>query len=226
MTDRPILFNGAMVRALLDGSKTQTRRPLKPQPYVPYPYYDTTIDHHPVEFERDGGLWIPSSGGTSGNLPYRGTPIKCPYGVPGDRLWVQEAFALSKSDPDSGADTRYSADWDVPVYRADVPSSMTSPSAVTSWKPSVHMPRWASRITLEVIGVRVERVASVSEADAESEGIRKGAGGNWLDYQAEGCFYSARHSFASLWDSIYSEPGLRWEDSPWVWAVDFKVVRP
>lgn len=241
-TERPILFNGDMVRAIIDGSKTQTRRPIKPQPSVPYPYYDTTIAHHPVEFERDGQLWTPSSGGDTGGLPYRGTPIKCPFGVVGDRLWVREAWARCQSVSPLGhvsdgfASYRADGHDTIDDLRSHIISESDGEVTVVEieddrWIPSIHMPRWASRITLEVIGVRVERVARISGPGARAEGINVDDVNccDGLCFGGPGCpgaETAAVDRFEELWDSIYAKQGLGWEVSPWVWAVNFKVVRP
>lgn len=217
---RPILFSGAMVRALLDGSKTQTRRVVKlweaPNGWGVY-HSDGANDWEFVHLGEDGDPYA------DGGMAVR----HCPYGVPGERLWVRETFALSKCDPDSGGDTRYPADWNVPVYRADVPSSVTSPSAVTSWKPSIFMPRWASRILLEVTEVRAERVQDISEADAKAEGAacRLSPGGDLAGaFEIADTPICYRAHFRDLWDSINAKRGLGWEISPWVWVVGFKRV--
>jgi hypothetical protein len=178
MKERPILFSAPMVRALLDGSKTQTRRVVKPTPE-----------------------WI----GQSGVLSYRGRVglphALCPYGQPGDRLWVRETHM------DLGACYLYRADASAEQERAIVAPRQP-------WRPAIHMPRAASRITLEITGVRVERLQDISEADALEEGITyNDIPNNGLDPMR------ARTWFRGLWESI-NGPGS-WEANPWVWAVSF-----
>lgn len=190
MRERPILFSAPMVRAILEGRKTQTRRVVKPQP---------------------AGAWA---------APGRRA---CPYGQAGDRLWVRETWGTH----DQGFDTAEEST--VVVYRADV--DRPEPKR---WRPSIHMPRVASRITLEVTGVRVERLHQLSEADALAEGIHRidiGSGyeprysaapRSWAD-AVEGdpdVQLTASAAFRELWESIN---GLRsWLANPWVWVVEFK----
>lgn len=201
MTSRPILFNGAMVRALLDGSKTQTRRVVK-----------LTHAAH-VKEPRGHRRWHPADPDAT---------KACPYGQPGDQLWVRETWAMDDEDnallygadigTDSGAD-----DWErnrldgVPKYR---------------WRPSIHMPRAASRITLEITGVRVERLQDIREADAIAEGIEPTMPNpghwNWKDYLADGMQTHAVLSYKTLWESI-NGPGS-WDLNPWVWVVEFKRI--
>lgn len=183
--EKPILFNGEMVRAILNGRKSQTRRPIKPQP--------------PVDAEWDA---------LSGLFMIDGTRVgvmrHSPY-VVGDRLWVRETFALTQ--------------FNKPVYRADCrdkdgylwPSIAEDPEGVT-WKPSIHIPRWASRITLEVTGVRVERLRDISMEDAIDEGKSPG--------------WEALWSFQDTWDSIYAKRELGWDMNPWLFVYTFKVVTP
>jgi len=189
--ERPILFQGAMVRALLAGTKTQTRRALR-------------LPH---------GLWETSPTGELVPIP-----AGCPYGQPGVGLWVREAFGISydgSAIPWTGADAQ--RDGEV-IYRAtfdEKPDEGRLP-----WKPSIHMPRWASRITLEVTGVRVERLQDISEADALAEGIVQLNDGFGLP--AGEHFHAAdpRQSYLSLWEAI-NGPGSV-DANPLVWAVEFR----
>lgn len=176
MTDRPIIFSAPMVRALLEGRKSQTRRLLKPP-------YGT------LEYLRDG-TWRPI----------------CIKFFPGDRLYVREAFCPRLGYPAPIAKPHYRADDDRPEWRG-------------LWKPSIHMPRWASRITLTVTEVRVQRLQEISEADARAEGVtqhRYGTARNpsWTDYKT---------SFEWLWDSLHGPDA--WAANPWVVAVSFTVDR-
>ncbi len=182
MKERPILFSAPMVRALLDGSKTQTRRVVKPTPE-----------------------WI----GQSGVLSYRGRVglphALCPYGQPGDRLWVRETHM------DLGACYLYRADAEAEQERAIV-----APRQL--WRPAIHMPRAASRITLEITGVRVERLQDISEDDALAEGCSSTAivHEDGEDYTG----HYASEEYQVLWESI-NGPGS-WDANPWVWVVEFK----
>lgn len=211
MSERPILFSGETVRAILDGRKTQTRR------VVILPGSDRGPLYQPTQ--RANGMW-----GDSHCLPFR-----CPYGQPGDRLWVRETWGLHgygnftywNRDSIKGrtADDLL-ASWEL-AYAAD------AESVYDHWRPSTHMPRWASRLTLEVTGVRVERLQAISEADAMAEGVR--SQGAHVVISAETGIERAlsgthRGAFACLWDSIYAARGLGWAVDPWVWVVGYRVV--
>ncbi|MHB0973915.1 MAG: ASCH domain-containing protein [Thiobacillus sp.] len=183
MKERPMLMSAPMVRAILAGTKTQTRRVVKPQP---------------------GGLLKLAL-----HLARRGLPIwfcdgwdgTCPYGQPGDQLWVRETFAPMTTG------YAYLAD---PVWR-DSPSGR--------WHPSIHMPRVASRITLEIVSVRVERLQDISESDALAEGVSPDMGLCWQSGDD-----TPRGMYGELWESI-NGPGS-WDANPWVWVVEFKRVTP
>jgi hypothetical protein len=179
MKDHPILFSAPMVRALLDGSKTQTRRVVKPM-HLPF------VENLTANFLD--GKW--------GERPM-------PYGQPGDRLWVREAWAPIRD----GAKNAW--------YRADMcEATLNGAPPGFRWRPSIHMPRWASRITLEVTGVRVERLVDISEADA----IREGVSADKYAYKGLDRAYS--RAFSDLWENI-NGPGS-WEANPWVWVIEFK----
>lgn len=242
MVERPILFSGPMVRALLAGRKTQTRRVLKRQPQRHYweciegyelrstPTNLVTVDgkvavqfHHriPLNSHEDVEPW---------NV--------CPYGQPGDRLWVREAFLFPKSlddlSPaevgDKALDAGYSAPWCPTQYEVDGArrtaqewaSFMTPPTEAVPGRlrASMHMPRWASRITLEITEVRVERLQSISEADAIDEGLQSTDGGAWLPGPCD----HPEWAYHLLWDQINGEGS--WAANPWVWAVSFHLVAP
>jgi hypothetical protein len=206
-----------MVRALLAGTKTQTRRALKPQPREHHWFGLPGYEHRLFPSATGDGFAARSV--HSHQIPGNeravdlGEWISCPYGAPGDRLWVRETWA------------RAGEVCDVVEYRAD----NCDPTG-GKWRPSIYMPRWASRITLEVTDVRVERVGDISEEDSIAEGVSRGLGGNWVDYQSKqhpngdytGCVYSARGSFQTLWAAINGVESMR--ASPWVWCVEFKQV--
>jgi hypothetical protein len=205
MKERPILFSAPMVRSLLDGGKTQTRRVVKPK-HLPF------VENLTANFL--GGKW--------GERPM-------PYGEPGDRLWVRETWMPDAPHDGTWASTQFygcktSPLSDIPerfrkakhcIYRA----SWDGPSMV-GWKPSIHMPRWASRITLEITEVRVERLQDISEADALAEGIVRLTEGFGLPDGSHFHAAAPRQSYLSLWEAI-NGPGSV-EANPWVWAVSFK----
>ena len=199
MKERPMLFSGDMVRAILIGQKTQTRRPINPQPAFGC--------HYEINGAHNAALHLSDADGTRRYVPPTGQSkdhmLHCPYGQPGDRLWVRETFA-------------YAQDGTV-VYRASMvgsPWDAITRRAIT-WHPSIHMPRWASRITLEITDVYVELVQDIHEEDSIAEGIdpRK------LSYLSG---ERAVTKFSVLWNSIYAARGLGWDVNPWVWVVTFK----
>jgi hypothetical protein len=224
MTERPILFSGPMVRAILDGRKTQTRRVDKPQPpeCVTLCVMDDSCRVKYVAIRKplpemvfSDSDWIP-----------------CPYGKIGDRLWVRETWIsgwpyesgeLMQFDEDGNELPKkvwYRADGDLDAWFDDDECRREK----IPWRPSIHMPRWASRIMLEITGVRVERLQSISVSDCISEGIDHGATDEELaliDVTGDG---DDRHKerFASLWDSINAKRGFGWDTNPWVWVIEFK----
>lgn len=224
MNDYPILFASPLVRAILEGQKTVTRRPIKHQPDVPvsdaiprreYPHGPATIDWY----------WRPRCGHLNG-VPSAGWDFKCPYGQPGDRLWVRETWYCNHFDVQKGpylqpADMldldQAREDGDL-VYAADglTPYEQEQPT----WKPSIHMPRWASRILLEIIDVRVERLQDISGDQAEAEGVDVAMCQQFLETSPSRhqCKGAVIHGFAGLWRST----GGNWEANPWVWVIEFK----
>lgn len=216
--ERPILFSGPMVCAILQGLKTQTRRIMKPQPR------EITVSGAHLE-----GLWI-----SKGSIEYRVTPRTakniaeaCPYGQPGDRLWVRERWDFRdwQWNKDRKVRIAYGADgeqvdqiaplgWNATVYGAE------------RWRPSIHMPRWASRITLEVVSVRAQQLHDISEDDARAEGVEPCLS-DGLRIPHGGCLSHAmngghRHrcAFRDLWKHINGPES--WDANPWVWVVTFK----
>lgn len=206
MKERPILFSGEMVKAILAGTKTLTRRIMKwseaDKPIVHFLAPDgarvsqDTPGATPWPFaERDGSDW----------------PLRCPYGAPGDRLWVRETFARDVPGCEGGIS--YRADHNDP--RGDGPANPMR------WTPAIYMPRALSRIDLEITAVRVERLQDISEKDVIAEGVgcaRIQDGGK----TGQGPLIDG---FANLWDTINGERAS-WESNPWVWVVGFKRVRP
>lgn len=191
MKERGMIFNGEMVRAILDGGKTQTRRPVK------VPHIDRDAMCELSGNELAGEL-------SAGN--YRNSP----HGKPGDRIWVRETWARYNIDQDSH---------DM-AYRATPPADWPEEGR---WRPSIHMPRWASRITLEITCVRVERLNSISQEDAQAEGMElTGWRTTYSDPDSGGEVWTPYDNFAQLWESIYGEES--WQANPWVWVIEFKVV--
>jgi hypothetical protein len=200
--ERPILFSGPMVRALLNSSKTQTRRVCKHA-------MDTNLSAvvGPFDCPEFGSGWF---GDEDGDVQFLG-----PYGQPGDRLWVRETFMDLNSTgvehrDSTGRRQRY-------AFAADTPPGSYGDEARKEyglkWKPSIHMPRAASRILLEIVSVRVERLQDISEADAIAEGCtRPVCGPDWK--------LTKRWAYRTLWESINGAGS--WAANPWVWVVEFK----
>lgn len=207
MKERAIIFSGPMVRAILEGRKTQTRRLV-----ISAPLGAKWVSH-----SNDKSVWFWS---LDGFALAEGPGFKCPYGVPGDRLWVRESLELD------GLLWRYKAD------QATVLVDPEDKSAMVAWAhhkkqgycPSIHMPKWASRIALEVVGVRVERLQSISEEDAIAEGVRKAFAYSIDTLDGEQGYTTYRAGFIGVWKSIHGEEA--WIANPWVWAIEFKRVEP
>ena len=186
--ERPIIFSTEMVRAILEGRKTQTRRVIKPQPEGMDEFYFR-------DFRRDFG------------------GRKCPHGQVGDGLWVKETYY---QDPGGGI-------W----YRADNDEWLQDHE---SWRTPLFMPRWASRITLEITGLRVERLQDITQRDAVNEGVIFMGGMFDEADQAPWCpslkdqepMASPRDAYGRLWDSLNAKRGYAWESNPWVWVIEFK----
>lgn len=228
MKEHPILFSGPMVRAILAGRKTQTRREVKPQPsYIIDPQCRT---YEPALVDRHGEMY---PGPEVFGFYNEEHGWKCPYGQPGDRLWVRETTCIAPKNfatPDETCVRDYDGALRFVSYRADGHSEDAMRDYRLKWTPSIHVPRWASRITLEIVSVRVERLSEITEADAIAEGIEKSDRG-YLDYHweqkrgaslARGWFSDPVLSYRSLWETI-DGPGS-WDANPWVWVVEFKRV--
>ena len=225
MKERPILLKGEMVRAILRDRKTQTRRILK-------------TDHHDIVECEDGSLWPWREDlENGGDIWY-----PCPYGKPGDRLYVKETFWAwgrweTRFNSKRGRDewnfldmTR--EDRKEYIYASDGVAEMDASKSRSGalpayWKrPSIFMPRWASRITLEITSVRVERLQDISEADALAEGIDHDSPHRsyFASDQGGPAFGSAGAAYRHLWNGI-NGPGS-WDANPWVWVVEFRRVEP
>ena len=196
MSEKPILFSAPMVKAILDGRKTQTRRVLKPQPAGEV-YWNSLL----AEWR-----WMASDGSDD----EVNDPVVIPY-APGDLLWVREAFAVHEGGPiyDAAGGQMDSVETEI-VYRA------TDPNGASRWKPSIYMPRTLSRITLRVTAVKVERLQEISEDDVRAEGV---------EFEGERGFRGPPlELFSSLWDSINGDGA--WDANPWVAAYSFERVKP
>lgn len=228
MIERGMIFNAEMVRAILDGRKTQTRRPVR------FPVLDKNLGCELAGNELAGEL-------SAGNY------LNSAFGKPGHHIWLRETWStlgnedgcyvdweenLCKGDERSAARIyRASCEqrpgdyglWSIPDDAYWKPHTKDQ-KFEGAWRPSIHMPRWASRITLEITGVRVERLNAISERDAQAEGVGKLRGGFWQHYQPGWTQHqlSARGSFVTLWKSIYGEES--WNSNPWVWVIEFKRI--
>ena len=198
MKERPILFSGEMARAILEGRKTQTRRAVKPQPG----------DHMRIPMLTQNGWQFMTH---PDQLRDTISSWRCPFGIPGDRLWVRETWAeFAGIEPKSEI-----------VYRAD--GTFDTPAKEhlrnKSWRPAIFMPRCASRIALEITAIRVELLQDISEDDAIAEGCtHTGIGRSIAADEIE----TAREQFQRLWESIYGEES--WNANPWVWVIEFKKI--
>ncbi|WP_091910256.1 ASCH domain-containing protein [Chitinasiproducens palmae] len=238
MRELPILFSGAMVRAILDGRKTQTRRVIAKQPF------DRSWSRHDHRIQYVSGR-AENQDETDGFYAYSTSSggewqAKSPFGQPGDRLWVRETHAIfatygqrrvdgERWGPWGGLSTVVSPDGKQIVYFREG-FDRCDPGR---WRPSIHMPRWASRILLEVAEVRVERLQTITEDDARAEGIAEVPGQSgepgawWTGDVKEG---SALHghtpvaAFGRLWNSLNAARDHGWDANPWVWVVSFKPV--
>ena len=233
--ERPILFSAPMVRAILEGRKSVTRRAMKVQPVLNGKFWQVYGAGW-----SDGVTSVPAVTGHS-------LSTKCPYGKPGDRLWVRETFALLGNEDgmctdwndrlikgderDAARIFRASCTigdyglWDIPC-KADWKPDTEEMSYDGAWRPSIHMPRWASRILLEITDVRVERLQDITPEQVTAEGVSTRGeamwGSRWWVDAPEQAIEDARKDFADLWTST----GGNWDANPWVWVVEFKRVTP
>jgi len=212
MSEKPILFKGEMVKAILEGRKSQTRRILKPQPVV-CPLNPLYVDWKDATYSTD-------SESLFNELPYK----------VGDTLWVRETWQAFKPGIERFGGNSAMAGLTMRVcahppiegnseieYRADNDKG-------GNWRPSIFMPRWASRITLKVTGVQIQRLQDITGEDAQSEGVE------YCDINGhDDCFFGAslqgyKCSFERLWDSINVKRGYSWESNPWVQVIEFEKV--
>lgn len=210
-----MIFNGEMVRAILDGRKTQTRRIMNIQPEHSGLGLRLVIDS---KNGRDNGKYFWSQSDACG-LKARSKVFGCPYGAVGDRIWVRETFQGPLFDYEQMESyLEDSSKFEKPEFCQYAADGKPAPEYYDAddnlrhgWRPSIHMPRWASRILLEITDVRVERLRSMSQDDARAEGVIAASGP-----------MEAGLAFRELWDSIYGEES--WAANPWVWVIEFKRV--
>lgn len=214
--ERPIIMDSDSVRAILDNRKSQTRRLVKPQPES----IKVIADGKRLSINKDGFLKYEK-------------PLDTPYGIPGDRLWVRETWAFPRFQDDltpSGVNYTQAI-----FYKPDVIRRLSGPGTDGpwwmppdrgKWRSPIHMPRWVSRLTLEIKNVRVERVQEISEDDARREGVDA-----WfpkspelLRYVQEGGSY--RNGFHEQWDDLNAKRGYPWSSNPWVFVIEFRRIEP
>lgn len=217
----PLIFSTDMIRALLDGRKTQARLPIK------------NVFSHLVPALGEYRDCIKDIDGMPSCIEYRPSNWEvCPYGQPGDLLWVREAFAIRYQSWHYTDGHRYRIDYKAggpaPIHPYKAPRAYPRHSHTTdgelAWAPSIHMPRWASRITLRITDVRVQRVQDISNDDITHEGMKE-----WPPDEpgtlTELGEQAIRGSFHVLWDCINASRGHLWESNPWVWALTFEVIQ-
>lgn len=208
MKARPIIFKPDMVSAILDGRKTKTRRIVKPSPGYQASWMEPRLL---LECPSASIASVDGAVGAQFEHPLGGpfSWVRCPYGQPGDLLWVRETWqqsGLAYGNPTAGAGRMH--------YRADADHGWQPYWG--GWRSPMFMPRWASRLTLRVTGVRVERLQEISEDDAGAEGLRGNEGGEW------GC-EGLIEDFEALWESINGTGS--WDENPWVWVIEFEPIR-
>lgn len=243
MSHRQILFSGPMVRALLDGRKTQTRRVVKPKlveliewfagdaeddtvapsDFVGLNYYKWFDELKNGKHVERGPEWLLHST----EYPEEGIiPVGRLHGAPGDHLWVRETWAAPDYCDEIKPSEFASCTW----YRADDSGPFETGAIPVPgekrgrWRPSIHMPYWASRITLRISDVRVERLQEISEADAKAEGIQYSERLEGYTVEEGNFFHCSdpRRSFEGLWESINGPDS--WDENPWVWVIEFEVI--
>lgn len=212
--EKPIIFSGPMVRAILEGRKTQTRRVLKTQPLE---ILDKARGQKLVNVTRKmngHATWF----GLVKRDPNQGVAFWCSHGEVGDRLWVREAFSAYAPQGETG-------NWRTGENVTYVYRATDEDADISRWYSPIELPHNAARITLEVRSIRVERLQNISEADALAEGIRRhDASGVFSTGQNLSCYPTAREAFANGWDSINAKRGYSWASNPWVWAITFKKL--
>lgn len=247
--ERPILFSGRLVRAILEGRKSQTRRVVMSKARNMQESGQVCVRRNPDNdpWYREHVWSVRQSGGVWGDFTHEQMLAQCPYGKPGDRLWVREAWRFGYPTGEPGhfsilAPTGHSLDREGRCfYRSDFAEKPGEPRML--WRPSIHMPRRFSRIMLEVVGIRVERLQDITEEDAKAEGVQipvhvdetcpPGKGYGMVNllapylktHKSAGQDALFRAEFSFLWDTINAGRGFGWAANPWVWVVDFRRVQ-
>ena len=213
MNTKPILFSAEMVRAILAGTKTQTRRVIVPQ------------------IERiEELIYQRRKSGTIDEFTFLEFIKKCKYGQIGDLLWVRETWKCEELDSSGLDGVRFAADGAFIEIENTISASnawMEANRPGGKWRPSIFMPRWASRINLEITGVRVDRVQHISREDAKAEGgsnIWSWDGKKPAKYHRRGVLNPFVANYSVLWDEINAERGFGWDMDPWVWVIKFKRI--
>jgi hypothetical protein len=231
--ERGIIFKGFLVRKILAGEKFQTRRLARFAPYHDGAPADFSAANLQPGFYSTGvpeSGWVLRSRGAGGCWNDRTKPMKCPYGQPGDQLWVRETWApVVCPRHDEGQPPGTACACREAVYRADIPADMESEdrwfsrNGYASWRPSIFMPRWASRLTLPIKSIRVERVHDISIADVWAEGFEPEANSLTIDCDTR----DPRLQFAEAWDRINGKrKGGSWAENPWVFVIEWEPVKP
>lgn len=227
MKERPILFSAPMIRALLAGTKTQTRRKVKQATGL-----SLSVEQHPTESGKAVLSWLIGDG-PGYPVMEQVKVVDCPYGQVGDRLWVREAWQVDAPCDGTWHDTAWYGCKGSPL--SEIPARFQHPNFCNYaanwiygdivWRSPIFMPRWASRILLEIVSVRVERLQEISEADAEAEGVQCDSDG-WFYYQMPStqCCVTAVDSYQTLWSQINGTGS--WILNPYVWGLEFRRVTP
>lgn len=208
MSEKPILFSSEMVRAILEGRKSQTRRVIRLPGFGP-------CHEGGWEFRDSKGRWQVYA-------PAALVAGKCPYGRLGDRLWVRETWRAEELDEFGEDGIRYQADNHFKMIEntreaADLWGE--AHRAGNPWRPSIYMPRWASRITLEITGVRVQKLRQITNDDACAEGVES------IGWLGNSDLRDFRTPYGQLWDKINKKRGFGWDVNPWVWVIEFRRVK-
>ncbi len=213
--ERPMLFSSEMVKAIIQNRKSQTRRVLRPQP-----------------FQASTGSWFWSSGDNHhvwSDHPFPHIHLDCPYGSPGDRLWVRETFCIDHFEylgklkglpPPGRSHIYYAADGE--DLCSQIPECDCSDGCIP-WRPSIHMPRWASRLDLEIKSIRVERLQDITEAEIAAEGFFK-QDNLWCVTENFPASNNPLYAWELYWNLLNSERGYPWAANPWGWVIEFRKL--
>lgn len=212
MKERPILFSTPMVQAILAGNKTQTRRIVKKAP-------TTEINHRLITLDNGWNWQVDQQGVVPTMHREIDNPMVCPYGQIGDQFWVRESWyqkgTVGRSYPDDDEYQFFGHKQAAYVADGDAPKDWT-----VRKRPSIHMPRWASRLQLEITNIRVERLKDISSEDAKAEGFDYSTHPSAIEM---GYAIGAKTNFRITWEQIYGQN--EWNRNPWVWVVEFKVIQ-